>query len=70
MKTIKDEDKDKEEGVEAKESNPDILESAFESNDPAESVEGVEEESPFLGSEALEDEEEIDSGDFRVANDW
>jgi hypothetical protein len=70
MKTIKDEDKDKEEGIEVKEPNPDILESAFESNDPVEPIEGVEEESPFLESEALEDEEEIDSGDFRVANDW
>ena len=66
---IKEEDKDKEEGVEVKEPNPDTLESAFEVADPVESVEGVEEETTFLSSD-LEDEDGIDSGDFRVANDW
>ncbi|MGB8815871.1 MAG: hypothetical protein WCC74_01335 [Minisyncoccia bacterium] len=70
MKKIKEEDVNKgEEAEEVKESNPDILESAFEVADSG-GEEALEDEDPLISGGELEDDDMIDSGDFRVANDW
>jgi len=71
MKIKKSEEK-KEEGEEVKEPNPDILESAFDVADHVGTEEVAEDdEDPLLSvGGSLEEDDMIDSGDFRVVNDW
>ena len=72
-KKKKEDDKPAEEGEEVKEANPDVLEGAFDTSDHAVPVEGVEEDDQISGvggGDAEEDDMMIDSGDFRVSNEW
>lgn len=63
--------REKEEGEEGKvkEANPDVLDAAFEAEVPVVGTEEVGEDAEGLAIDDPEDDM-IDSGDFRVLNEW